>query len=53
VEVYPMAEPIDYNLVLEGDDAKTFLEDFDCPKVSKKKIAMFKKARAIYGENPV
>jgi hypothetical protein len=48
-----MAEPIDYNLVLEGDDAKIFLESFNCPNVSKKKIAMFKKARAIYSENPV
>jgi hypothetical protein len=48
-----MSEPIDYILVLEGDDAKTFLKDFDHLKISQKKIAMFKKARAVYSENPV
>jgi len=37
MEVYSMAEPIDYNLVLEGDDAKNFLADFDAQKSLRKK----------------
>jgi len=48
-----MAKPIDLKLVLEEDDARIFMEGFNNPQKSQKKIEMFKMARAIYKENQV
>ena len=47
-----MARPIDLKLVLVEEDARIFMEGLNHPKVSKKKVEMFKKAREIYKENP-
>ena len=39
-----MAHPIELGLVLEGEDAKEFLEDLRNPKATKEQIEMFKEA---------
>ena len=46
-----MAKPIDFGLVLEGEDAKRFWEEKKHPKVSKEQVEMFKEARRIYKKN--
>jgi len=53
IEVYPMARPIDLKLVLEEDDARIFMDGFNNPQTSKKKIEMFRMARSIYKDNQV
>ncbi|MCK9566601.1 MAG: hypothetical protein M0Q43_11205 [Methanothrix sp.] len=47
-----MAKPIDLKLVLEEEDARIFMEGFTNPHITQKKVEMFRKARAIYKENP-
>ena len=39
-----MAHPIELGLVLEGEDAREFLEDLRNPKATKEQIEMFKEA---------
>jgi hypothetical protein len=48
-----MAGPINFNVVLEGEDAKKFIEGFKQPKVTPKKLKMFKEAQNIYNANPL
>jgi len=43
-----MAKPIDLKLVLEEEDARIFVDSFNHPHITQKKIDMFKKAREIY-----
>jgi hypothetical protein len=52
VEVLKMAHPIELGLVLEGEDAKEFLEDLKNPKATKEQIEMFKEAIKLYKEHP-
>jgi len=40
-----MAKPVELGLILEGEDARRFLEDRKNPKVTKEQIEMFKEAR--------
>jgi hypothetical protein len=47
-----MARPIDLKLVLEDEDARVFMEGFNHPQITQKKVNMFKKAREIYKRNP-
>jgi len=47
-----MAHPIELGLVLEGEDAKEFLEDLRNPKATKEQIEMFKEAIKLYKEHP-
>ena len=51
-EVLRMAHPIELGLVLEGEDAKEFLEDLRNPKATKEQIEMFKEAIKLYKEHP-
>ncbi|MEI6103524.1 MAG: hypothetical protein WCP70_06225 [Methanothrix sp.] len=51
-EVLKMAHPIELGLVLEGEDAKEFLEDLKNPKATKEQIEMFKEAIKLYKEHP-
>ncbi len=46
-----MAEPIEFGLVLEGEDAKKFFENEENPVVTEEMIAMFNKAQKIYENN--
>jgi len=48
-----MAEPIDLKVILEGDDARRFLEEFERPIISPRKQKMLKEAREIYKANPI
>lgn len=49
-----MARPIELGLVLEGEDAKEFLEDIRNPKKpTKEQMEMFREAIRIYKEHPV
>jgi hypothetical protein len=48
-----MAKPIDLKLVLEEEDARIFMEGFNHPQITQKKVDMFKKAREIYKNNRV
>lgn len=43
-----MAKPIEFGLILEGEDAKRFWEDKKNPKVTKEQVEMFKEAKRIY-----
>jgi uncharacterized protein (DUF1778 family) len=47
-----MAHPIELGLILEGEDAKEFLEDLKNPKATKEQIEMFKEAIELYKEHP-
>jgi hypothetical protein len=51
-EVCRMAHPIELGLVLEGEDARDFLEDLKNPKATKEQIEMFKEAIRLYKEHP-
>ncbi len=46
-----MAKQIDLKLVLEDEDARIFMDGFNHPEVTQKKVDMFKKAREIYRNN--
>jgi uncharacterized protein (DUF169 family) len=46
-----MAKPIEFGLVLEGEDAKTFIENIEYPVVTEKMIQTLKKSREIYEKN--
>lgn len=46
-----MAEPIEFGLVIEGEDAKKFFENEENPVVTEEMIEMFKKAKKIYENN--
>lgn len=46
-----MAKPIEFGLVLEGEDAKEFLENEKNPVVTDEMIEMFRKAKEIYERN--
>ena len=46
-----MAEPIEFGLVLEGEDAKKFFENEENPIVTDKMIEMFRRAKKIYEDN--
>ncbi|MHB8120149.1 MAG: hypothetical protein ACYDHX_15755, partial [Methanothrix sp.] len=48
-----VAHPIELGLVLEGEDAREFLEDLRNPKATKEQIEMFKEAIKIAKEHPV
>jgi len=48
-----MARPIELGLILEGEDAREFVEDLRHPKVSPKKQNILKKAQEIYSAHPV
>jgi len=48
-----VAHPIELGLVLEGEDAREFLEDLRNPKATKEQIEMFKEAITIAKEHPV
>jgi len=48
-----MARPIELGLILEGEDAREFVEDLRHPKVSEKKRNILKKAQEIYRAHPV
>ncbi len=47
-----MAHPIELGLVLEGEDAKEFLEDLRNPKATKEQVEMFKEAIKLYKDHP-
>jgi hypothetical protein len=48
-----MAYPIEIGLVLEGEDAQEFIEDFRNPKKpTKEQMEMFREAVRIYKEHP-
>ncbi len=48
-----MAHPIEIGLVLEGEDALEFIEDFRNPKKpTKEQMEMFREAVRIYKEHP-
>ena|GEM_PF-2784608 len=49
--VMVMAKQIDLKLVLEDEDARIFMDGFNHPEVTQKKVDMFKKAREIYRNN--
>jgi hypothetical protein len=46
-----MAKPIELGLVLEGEDAKAFIENIEHPVVTEKMIQTLKKSREIYEKN--
>jgi hypothetical protein len=49
-----MARPIELGLILEGEDAKEFLEDIrNLKKPTKEQMEMFREAIRIYKEHPV
>jgi len=48
-----MAKPIKIGLVLEGEDAEEFMEDFRNPQVTDEQVRAFKEALRIYKANPV
>jgi hypothetical protein len=47
-----MAHPIGPGLVLEGEDAKEFLEDLRNPKATEELVEMFKEAIKLYKVHP-
>lgn len=46
-----MAEPIEFGLVIESEDARKFFENEENPNVTDEMIEMFKKAKKIYENN--
>ncbi|MDO5841195.1 hypothetical protein [Methanosarcina mazei] len=46
-----MAKPIEFGLVLEGEDAKEFMKNEKNPVVTDEMVEMFKKAKEIYDKN--
>jgi hypothetical protein len=46
-----MAEPIEFGLVIEGEDAKKFFKKEENPIVADEMVEMFKKAKKIYENN--
>lgn len=46
-----MSKPIEFGLVLEGEDAKEFIKNEKNPVVTNEMVEMFKKAREIYDKN--
>jgi len=48
-----MAKPIKIGLVLDGEDAEDFWEDFHNPHVTDEQVRAFKEALQIYKANPV
>ncbi|MEL7665497.1 MAG: hypothetical protein AAGU10_15410 [Methanosarcina mazei] len=46
-----MAKPIEFGLVLEGEDAKEFMKNEKNPVVTDEMVEIFKKAKEIYDKN--
>ncbi|BBL64824.1 hypothetical protein [Methanosarcina mazei] len=46
-----MAKPIEFGLVLEGEDVKEFMKNEKNPVVTDEMVEMFKKAKEIYDKN--
>lgn len=46
-----MAEPIEFGLVIEGEDAKKNFKNEENPVVTEEMIEMIKKAKKIYENN--
>jgi len=46
-----MAKPIEFGLVLEGEDAEEFIKTVENPVVTDEMVQMLKKGREIYEKN--